>query len=71
MNDKDESAGYDGKHVSFDLGEASALYARLKTEEDSLDVRERSVLRKLEGFVYDGLSIAEAESLLDSRRSAR
>ncbi|HCM26057.1 MAG: hypothetical protein A2Z99_16030 [Treponema sp. GWB1_62_6] len=57
--------------VSFDLKEASTLYVRLKNQEDTLDQPERSVLRKLEGFVYDSLSIAEAENLLTDKRNAR
>lgn len=58
-----------GGSISFSAEEAAALFAALKRREEVLDRLGASVLRRLERFLYDALSIEDMERLL--REAAR
>jgi hypothetical protein len=57
--------------LALDIEESSLLYVRLKREEDNLKLSERSLLHKVEGFLYGYLSIEELEVLVDGKAGRR
>lgn len=50
--------------IFLDVDEAALLYVRLKRDEGGLEIPERNLLRKVELFLYDFLSIEELELMV-------
>uniref|UniRef100_A0A7C3I4X1 Uncharacterized protein n=1 Tax=Gracilinema caldarium TaxID=215591 RepID=A0A7C3I4X1_9SPIR len=50
--------------IQLTLSEILTIFPRLKIYEDTLSELERDILTKMEGLLYDNLSIDELETLL-------
>jgi len=50
--------------IKLTLTEVLTIFPRLKVFEDRLSEPERDILTKMEGLIYDNLSIDELENLL-------
>ena len=57
--------------MEITLAEMKAVFTRLKNEEGSLSVLERELLARLEKTLYAGLSVEDAEALMQSVSHAR